>query len=174
LAVAAEAQGLSAAGVSTSNAGGGGIAGAAKRMMTPSGLKELVTKPGAVVSMLKYIMNVLKVRWPAFLGTSVLWSLGLFVLLFVLWYLHKRGRETRLGKERVVDSEGRIVELEDDAMLDGEAGPSNGAATATNGAAADSPPAPATQQQNGQSTAAPSSGYNSRPTGQNEMHERRK
>jgi len=173
LAVAAEAQGLSAAGASTSAAGGGGIAGAAKRMMTPSGLKELVTKPGAVVSMLKYIMNVLKLRWPAFLGTSVLWSLGLFVLLFVLWYLHKRGRETRLGKETVVDSEGRVVELEDDAMLDGEPGPHNGAATGTNGSAANPTPAPPTQQ-NGQSATTPSSGYAAQPTGQNEMHERRK
>jgi hypothetical protein len=42
------------------------------------------------------------------------------VLLFFFWYCHKRGKEVRLEKEekeRMVDSNGRIVELEDDAML---------------------------------------------------------
>lgn len=39
------------------------------------------------------------------------------VLLFVFWYCHKRGREVRLEKERTVDSNGRIVELQDDPML---------------------------------------------------------
>jgi len=42
------------------------------------------------------------------------------VLLFVFWYCHKRGREERLKREGepvVVDSEGRIVELEDDPLL---------------------------------------------------------
>jgi hypothetical protein len=41
-------------------------------------LKDLVTKPGAVVSLLKAIMNALKLRWPAFMGTNVLLSLALF------------------------------------------------------------------------------------------------
>jgi hypothetical protein len=44
------------------------------------------------------------------------------VLLFVFWYCHKRGKETRLLREKTVDSDGRIIELEDDPMLD--AGPS--------------------------------------------------
>jgi hypothetical protein len=42
------------------------------------------------------------------------------VLLFFFWYCHKRGKEVRLEKEekeKTVDSNGRIVELEDDAML---------------------------------------------------------
>ena len=40
--------------------------------------------------------------------------------MFVFWYCHKRGREVRLGKDgkmEVVNSEGRIVELDDDLML---------------------------------------------------------
>lgn len=41
-------------------------------------LKDLVTKPGAVAGMLKAIMNFLKLRFPAFLGMNVLYSLGLF------------------------------------------------------------------------------------------------
>jgi hypothetical protein len=43
------------------------------------------------------------------------------VLLFVFWYCHKRGRDVRLAKERMVDSEGRIVEVGDDPMLTGPA-----------------------------------------------------
>ena len=88
-------------------------------------LKDLVTKPGAVAGMLRAIMNFLKLRFPAFLGMNVLYSLGLFskssicrlhthygkshlilnvsaVLLFVFWYCHKRGREIRLEKERLL------------------------------------------------------------------------
>ena len=49
----------------------------------------------------------------------------LTVLLFVFWYCHKRGREERIKKEssaQIVDSEGRIIELEDDPMLAGPSG----------------------------------------------------
>jgi hypothetical protein len=74
LAVAAEAQALSGSG----GAGKGGLAGAAKGFFKVNTLKDIVTKPGAVVSLLKYILNVLKLRWPAFMGTNVLLSLGLF------------------------------------------------------------------------------------------------
>lgn len=121
LAVAAEAQGVS----TEEAAAKGGVKGAAKRLLVPKNLKELVTKPGAVVSMLKGIMNALKVRWPAFMGTNVIWSLALFLLLFVLWYCHKRGREVRLEKEEkerqeavgTVDGADRIEELPDDPAL---------------------------------------------------------
>lgn len=41
-------------------------------------LKDLVTKPGAVAGMLRAIMNFLKLRFPAFLGMNVLYSLALF------------------------------------------------------------------------------------------------
>ncbi|KAI0132195.1 hypothetical protein BJ170DRAFT_612867 [Xylariales sp. AK1849] len=116
LAVAAEAQGLNAA-----EASKGGIKGAAKSFLTPKSLQELVTKPGAVVGLLKGIVNALKTRWPAFIGTNVLWSVALFLLLSALWYCHKRGRETRLEKEAAekdpIDGSTRIEELPDDPML---------------------------------------------------------
>lgn len=76
LAVATEAQALNTGAAAAS--AGGGFAGAAKSFFTPRSLKDLVTKPGAVVSLLKAIMNALKMRWPAFMGTNVLLSLGLF------------------------------------------------------------------------------------------------
>lgn len=80
LAVATEAQGLNKGGSAAyaSSSAGGGLAGAAKSFLKPSSLKDLVTKPGAVAGMLKAIMNTLKLRWPAFMGTNVLLSLGLF------------------------------------------------------------------------------------------------
>ncbi|KAI6716648.1 hypothetical protein JHW43_000760 [Diplocarpon mali] len=122
LAVATEAQAFNttaaASGAGAEGVGGtAGLGAAAMKFLKPTSLKDLVTKPGAVVSMLKAIMNALKLRWPAFMGTNVLLSLGLFVLLFVFWYCHKRGREVRLEKEARVDSEGRITELDDDPML---------------------------------------------------------
>lgn len=73
LAVAAEAQGLGA-----DEAKKGGIKDAAKNFLTPKSLQDLVTKPGAIVGLLKGIVNALKVRWPAFIGTNVIWSLALF------------------------------------------------------------------------------------------------
>ncbi|KFY00703.1 hypothetical protein O988_03153 [Pseudogymnoascus sp. VKM F-3808] len=127
LATAAEAQKF-AGEEGASAAAGGGFMGAAKGFLKPNSLKDLVTKPGAVAGLLRTIMNTLKLRWPAFMGTNVLLSLGLFVLLFFFWYCHKRGREVRLaaeGKTEVVDSEGRIVELEDDPAL--ESGPAHNA-----------------------------------------------
>ncbi|KAH7139389.1 hypothetical protein B0J11DRAFT_516688 [Dendryphion nanum] len=65
-------------------------------------LKSLVTAQGAVATMLKSILNFLKLRFPVLLtGTNVVLSLAVFILLFVFWYCHKRGRETRLEKERL-------------------------------------------------------------------------
>ena len=46
-------------------------------------LKDLVTKPGAVAGMLKAIMNFLKLRFPAFLGMNVLYSLALFSISLI-------------------------------------------------------------------------------------------
>jgi len=130
LAVATEAQAFNTASAAASGGaeaagGAAGLGAAAMKFLKPTSLKDLVTKPGAVVSMLKAIMNALKLRWPAFMGTNVLLSLGLFVLLFVFWYCHKRGREVRLEREAKVDSEGRIIELEDDVMLPGPNGESS-------------------------------------------------
>lgn len=122
LAVAAEAQGLKPG---ADKAAGGGLKDAAKSLLTPKNLQEIVTKPGAVVGLLKGIVNVLKTRWPAFIGTNVLWSVALFLLLSALWYCHKRGRETRLEREatdRAIDADPlhgveRVEELPDDPQL---------------------------------------------------------
>ncbi|KAG0126677.1 hypothetical protein HOY82DRAFT_524163 [Tuber indicum] len=65
-------------------------------------LKEMVTKPGLLMGMLKSIINLLKTRFPMALGgANLAISMGLFVVLFVLWYCHKRGREERLERERL-------------------------------------------------------------------------
>jgi len=82
LAVATEAQGLNMERASA--AATGGFMGAAKGFLKPNSLKDLVTKPGAVAGMLKAIMNALKLRWPAFMGTNVLLSLGLFGMLYMV------------------------------------------------------------------------------------------
>ncbi|OTA75598.1 hypothetical protein M434DRAFT_402632 [Hypoxylon sp. CO27-5] len=96
LAAAAEAQGLKVEG---GEEDGGKDGGVGKKFLSPGNLMELVTKPGAVVGLLKGIVNALKTRWPAFVGTNVLWSVAVFLLLSALWYCYKRGRETRLEKE---------------------------------------------------------------------------
>lgn len=105
LAVATEAQAHNVANAASA-AQTGGMGAAAKAFLTPSSLKDLVTKPGAVVSMLKAIVNALKLRWPAFMGTNVLLSLALFVLLFVFWYCYKRGKEVRLARDGRALAEG--------------------------------------------------------------------
>ncbi|KAI1269019.1 hypothetical protein F5Y18DRAFT_373341 [Xylariaceae sp. FL1019] len=114
LAVAAQAQGIAVA-----EAEGATLKGAAKSLLTPGNLKELVTKPGAVAGLLKGIVNALKTRFPAFIGTNVLWSLAVFLLLSMLWYCYKRGREVRLEAEEAekgkLEEEGRT----DDEMIEG-------------------------------------------------------
>ena len=57
---------------------GAGLGDAAKGFLSPKNLTELVTKPGAVVGMLRAIVNALKLRWPAFIGTNVIWSVAVF------------------------------------------------------------------------------------------------
>ncbi|KAF7913715.1 uncharacterized protein EAF01_000121 [Botrytis porri] len=114
LAVATEAQAHSVANAASA-AQTGGMGAAAKSLLTPSSLKDLVTKPGAVVGMLKAIVNALKLRWPAFMGTNVLLSLALFVLLFVFWYCYKRGKEVRLARD------GRVL-VEGEWLTPGEGG----------------------------------------------------
>ncbi|KAG5973805.1 hypothetical protein E4U58_004138 [Claviceps cyperi] len=96
---------------------GGGLKSAAKSMFVPANLAQLVRKPGAVVGMLRAIVEVLKTRWPAFIGMNVIWGVALSILLFVLWYCHKRGRQVRLEGERTVDGSHRIEELPDDLAL---------------------------------------------------------
>lgn len=73
LAVAAESQGLK-----HDKSSKGGIKEQAMNLVMPKNMSDLVTKPSAIVGMLKAIMNALKVRWPAFIGTNVIWSVALF------------------------------------------------------------------------------------------------
>ena len=99
----------------------------AKKGRLPS-LKKMISQRGTIAATLQSILQFLKFRFPSFmLGTNVLLSLSIFrksdfislqspfnieltleinvsanllkVLLFVFWYLHKRGRETRLARE---------------------------------------------------------------------------
>lgn len=74
LAVAAESQGLRGTDLEPT----GTLKEQAMKLMIPKNMAELVTKPSAIVGMLKAIMNALKVRWPAFIGTNVIWSVALF------------------------------------------------------------------------------------------------
>ncbi|KAJ0113919.1 hypothetical protein N8I77_001205 [Diaporthe amygdali] len=121
LAVAAESQGLKG-----DDAPKGGIKDQAMKLIIPKNVSELVTKPSAIIGMLKAIMNFLKVRWPAFIGTNAIWSIALFLLMFVLWYCHKRGREVRLEREKStasVEAGSRIEELSDgDSVVESRSG----------------------------------------------------
>ena len=78
LAAAAEKHGINS---KYANMAAKGASKAGLKVRVPS-LKDLVTKPGAVAGMLKAIMNFLKLRFPAFLGMNVLYSLALFGTLF--------------------------------------------------------------------------------------------
>ncbi|KAI0140063.1 hypothetical protein F4776DRAFT_574648 [Hypoxylon sp. NC0597] len=124
LAAAAEAQGLKVEG----EEGGKGMG---KKFLSPGNLMELVTKPGAVVGLLKGIVNALKTRWPAFVGTNVLWSVAVFLLLSALWYCYKRGRETRLEKEAAEAAEGAGTPAEDGTVK--AIGSTEGGGSAPNG-----------------------------------------
>jgi hypothetical protein len=56
-------------------------AAASPALMTEGGivgLKELVTKPGLLMGLLKGVVNVLKTRFPALLGANAALSMGLF------------------------------------------------------------------------------------------------
>lgn len=88
------------------------------------GLKDLLAEHGAVVAMLRSILNFLRLRFPALLGsTNVLMSLAVFLLLFVFWYCHKRGREVRQeheAAETLTDEQGKrhIEEQIDEATAE--------------------------------------------------------
>lgn len=80
-------------------------------------VRKLVSEKGAVAGILRSIINFLKLRFPAFVGmTNVLLSLAVFLLMFVFWYCHKRGREVRLekAKEKEALEEAEKVEKGED------------------------------------------------------------
>lgn len=110
-------------------AGSAGAKKARSNLKIPS-LKSLVGQKGAVATMLRSILNFLRLRFPAVLtGTNVLMSLAVFLLLFVFWYCHKRGKETRLAKDKLSaedvgsDRESNYAsEIDESAVLEKEAG----------------------------------------------------
>ncbi|EGS21942.1 uncharacterized protein CTHT_0038160 [Thermochaetoides thermophila DSM 1495] len=71
-----------------------------KELLLPKSLGDLTLTPAVVQAMLRAIVNALKLRWPAVVGTSALWSTAVVLLLFVLWYCWKRGKEEREKEER--------------------------------------------------------------------------
>nr|POE89786.1 hypothetical protein CFP56_20255 [Quercus suber] len=74
-----------------------------KRRRVP-GLKSLIGKQGAVAGILRNVVSFLRVRFPLLAsGTNVIMSLAVFILMFVFWYCHKRGKETRLAQQAEVD-----------------------------------------------------------------------
>ncbi|KAL2433574.1 hypothetical protein ABEF95_006298 [Exophiala dermatitidis] len=103
--MAAAAERAQKSGVNMDKAGKAAAAASKMAGMKTPSLKELAAKPAAITGMLRSIINFLRARFPAFMGANVLWSLALFVLLFVFWYCHKRGREVRLEKERQLTEE---------------------------------------------------------------------
>ncbi|KAF3930926.1 hypothetical protein ABW19_dt0208110 [Dactylella cylindrospora] len=116
-----------------------GLAAQAATLSIPT-LKQLVTKPSAVTNALKTVVNAIKLRFPGIaLGTNVIISMALFVLLFVFWYCYKRGKEVRLEKERLEREaeEAQLAESLTQAVLDEAPAvpttdPSTSVATTTN------------------------------------------
>jgi len=81
---------------------------------TMPGLKEIVQKPGLLMGLLKGVVNVLKTRFPMLLGANAALGMALFVVLLILWYCHKRGKEVRLDEEekmRAADVAKREAEI---------------------------------------------------------------
>lgn len=82
--------------------------------------KKFVSKPAALAGMLRSVVSFLRTRFPMVLGANVLWSLALSLLLLVLWYCHKRGREVRLQKEAEAET-GQRAERHQAEVLTAEA-----------------------------------------------------
>ncbi|KAK5131109.1 hypothetical protein LTR08_001327 [Meristemomyces frigidus] len=118
------------------------------------GLKSLMSGQGAVASILRSIVSFLTTRFP-FLASSVnvVMSLAVFILMFVFWYCHKRGKEMRLAKQAEAREKGEEVpddeeegELEVDATDEDEP-PEYEGVEEKDGAAAESKPASAAKQE---------------------------
>ena len=82
-------------------AGASAASKAGIKLKVPS-LKDLVGKQGPLLGMFRTIVNSLRVRFPALMSLNVVWSMAVAILMLVCWYCHKRGKETRLEKERAV------------------------------------------------------------------------
>ncbi|PPJ57428.1 hypothetical protein CBER1_01352 [Cercospora berteroae] len=77
-----------------------------KKKRTIPGLKKLMSKEGVVATMLRNTVNFLTTRFPFLASTTnVVLSLAVFILMFVFWYCHKRGKEVRLANESASSSQ---------------------------------------------------------------------
>lgn len=56
---------------------------------------EELSKPGALMGLIKSVLQVLRQRFPAFVGGSVLMVMAVVVVMLGVWYTYKRGREER-------------------------------------------------------------------------------
>lgn len=84
-----------------------------------------------MVTILRSIVTFLKTRFPLLAGTNALMSMGLSVLMLLLWYCHKRGKEVRLQREaeEAAKSEGTDAP---EVVMDGTGGVSKPPADAPN------------------------------------------
>ncbi|KAI7605275.1 hypothetical protein KC346_g11099, partial [Hortaea werneckii] len=105
----------------TSAPGSTGEGGTEKTKRRVPGLKRLVGEQGAVASILRNVVNFLQTRFPFLASTTnVVMSLAVFILMFVFWYCHKRGRETRLAREADAEKEGKGYEEDRSAEVSDE------------------------------------------------------
>ncbi|QRV94057.1 hypothetical protein RhiJN_22075 [Ceratobasidium sp. AG-Ba] len=65
----------------------------------PSQIKDFLGTGGGIATLLRTILTFLRTKFPMLAGTSALMSMGLSILMLLLWYCHKRGREERLARE---------------------------------------------------------------------------
>lgn len=56
-----------------------------------------LSKPGALLGLIKSVLQVLKQRFPAFIGSTVLMVLAVLIVMLGLFYAYKRGRDEREG-----------------------------------------------------------------------------
>ncbi|CAK4034647.1 Hypothetical predicted protein [Lecanosticta acicola] len=96
-----------------------------KSKRTIPGMKSLISKEGAVAGILRNTVNFIQTRFPFLASTTnVVMSLAVFILMFVFWYCHKRGKEVRLAKaveaEKAGGTDGRVEEVDDDDEDDDE------------------------------------------------------
>ncbi|KAK4547749.1 hypothetical protein LTR36_000707 [Oleoguttula mirabilis] len=98
----------------------GGEDGEKKKRKIP-GLKGLVSKQGMTASILRSVVTFIQTRFP-FLASSmnVVMSLSVFILMFVFWYCHKRGKEARLAREAEAGKNGETVGEDEDGEFEAE------------------------------------------------------
>ncbi|KAH7339806.1 hypothetical protein B0J17DRAFT_716803 [Rhizoctonia solani] len=65
----------------------------------PGQVKDLLGTGGGIATILRSIVTFLKTRFPMLAGTNALMSMGISILMLLLWYCYKRGKEVRLQKE---------------------------------------------------------------------------